>query len=143
MKKTEIRKKMATAILTTFPLISAIAYAGPLSMPSPLTFDAGPLGKLDVQGIASAFGFWQDNMPAITGFGGKKTGADISNGMVIIQKTTGQLQFYAQAGVFNYPVVGVSYTSTPNTINDFGALPIAYIKYAPTSDLWLFDILSG
>ena len=135
MKKTEIRKKMATAILTTFPLISAIAYAGPLSMPSPLTFDAGPLGKLDVQGIASAFGFWQDNMPAITGFGGKKTGADISNGMVIIQKTTGQLQFYAQAGVFNYPVVGVSYTSTPNTINDFGALPIAYIKYAPTSDL--------
>ncbi|WP_241549800.1 hypothetical protein [Acidithiobacillus sulfuriphilus] len=72
MKKTGIRKKMATAILTTFPLISAIAYAGPLSMPSPLTFDAGPLGKLDVQGVASAFGFWQDNVPAITGFGGKK-----------------------------------------------------------------------
>ncbi|WP_241549802.1 outer membrane beta-barrel protein [Acidithiobacillus sulfuriphilus] len=55
--------------------------------------------------------------------------------MVIIQKSTGQLQFHAQAGVFNYPVVGVPYTSTPNTINDFGALPIAYLKYAPTSNL--------
>src|SRR5271155_3205376 len=44
--------------------------------PTPATFDAGPLGKLEVTGTLSGGGFWQDNpapnyigVPDRTGYG--------------------------------------------------------------------------
>jgi hypothetical protein len=104
-------------------------------MPAPLTFSAGPLGKLDVQGIASGMAFYQDFPQGAAGtMGAKHVGADITNGMVIIQKNTGPLQFYIQAGAYSFPTLAAAIPSSTSNINDFGAMPVAYLKYAPSSD---------
>lgn len=62
-------------------------------------------------------------------------GATITNGMVIVQKSSGLVQFYAQAGVYGFPTLAASLTgANPTaTINEFGALPIAYLTIAPSS----------
>lgn len=128
-------KMIRNSILAMLAGVSApAAYAG-LNIPNPLTFDAGPLGKLDVQGVASAYGFYQDNVPSTPGIAGKHTGADISNGMVILQKETGLVQFYLQAGAYSFPTVGVPFASTGSvTSTDFGALPVGYVKIVPDSE---------
>ena len=108
-----------------------------LNLPNPIEVSAGPLGKIGVQGAISGLGFWQDNPQGVPGtLGAKYAGATISNGSVIVQKSSGLLQFYAQAGVYSFPTLAASLTGAnpTSTINDFGALPIAYLKIAPSSD---------
>jgi len=105
---------------------NGVAQAAPLALSSPLTFKAGPLGTLNVQGVASGYGVWQDN---------KYASADISNGMVIIQKNTGLVQFYLQAGAYNVMSLGSNFVSTGTfTQNTFGALPVGYLEIAPTDN---------
>ncbi len=62
--------------------------------PSPLSVDAGPLGKLYVSGAVSALGLEQ-SVPAPGDF---ETRGDISNAQVILQTTSGPVQFYVQVG---------------------------------------------
>jgi hypothetical protein len=125
-----IRRASAQALPTP-------AVTGPLSTASPIVFDAGPLGKLDLTGVLSGMAVWQDN-PAT---GDEPTHLDISNGQVFLQKTTGVVQFYLQAGVYNMPALGTPYLSTGRTISDFyGPLPVAFLKLAPTRN---FSIMIG
>jgi hypothetical protein len=56
---------------------------GPLQTAPPITFDAGPFGKLDVTGVVSGIGVWQGNPVP----GDESTRAALSNGQVFIQKT--------------------------------------------------------
>ncbi|MEY2343261.1 outer membrane beta-barrel protein [Acidithiobacillus sp. IBUN Pt1247-S3] len=116
--------------------------AAPLSLPAPLHVDAGPLGKLNVQGVASAYGMWQDNAFAGSGTPANKTAsADISNGLVMVSKTDGMLQFAVQAGAYNVITLGAPFASTGTfTQNTFGALPTAYVEFAPTDN---FNIQVG
>jgi hypothetical protein len=110
---------------------------GPLSTAAPRTFDAGPLGHLDVTGILSGFGSWQSHPNS----GDKAARADISNAQVFIQKTSGLVQFYLQAGAYNILALGTPFISTRNTIcNFFGPLPQAYLKLAPNGN---FSFLIG
>jgi len=110
------------------------AMVGPLSTAPPRTFDAGPLGKLDVTGILSGFGSWQ-SYPSP---GDKGARADISNAQIFIQKTNGFVQYYLQAGAYNIPALGTPTISTRNTISDFfGPLPQAYLKLAPEGNFLL------
>jgi hypothetical protein len=114
--------------------ITGVANASPLTLPNPLTFSAGPLGKIDVQGIASGMAFYQDNPQGGAGtLGAKRVGADITNGMVIIQKENGPIQFYIQAGAYSFPTLASSLVSATNTISAYGALPMAYLKIVPSS----------
>jgi hypothetical protein len=109
------------------------AMTGPLQTAAPpITFDAGPLGKLDVGGIVSGIGIWQGNPVA----GDKGAQGDLSNGQIFLQKTEGWWQFYLQAGAYNVPVLGTSFLSTGSTVSDFwGPVPVAYLKLAPTKNL--------
>lgn len=110
---------------------------GPLTLANAATFDAGPFGHLDISGILSGFGSWQGH-PSPTD---EATRADISNGQVFIQKTSGLVQFYLQAGAYNIPALGTPFLSTRDTISDFfGALPQAYLKLAPKGS---FSFLIG
>ena len=130
-----LRRSVLAAIALSLPMMAGVAQASPLSMPAPLTFSAGPLGKLDVQGIASGMAFYQDFPQGAAGtMGAKNVGADITNGMVIIQKNTGALQFYIQAGAYSFPTLAAAIPSSTSDINFFGAMPVAYLKYAPSSD---------
>ncbi len=117
--------------------LGAPAMVGPLTAGSPNMFDAGPFGRLAVNGILSGFGVWQSN-PASNDQGAS---ADISNGQVFLQKATGLVQFYLQAGAYIFPALGTPVLSTKDTITDFyGALPVAYLKLAPKGP---FSFMAG
>lgn len=113
------------------------AMAGPLNTASPKVFDAGPLGKLDVTGVLTGIGVWQGNPVP----GDRAARADISNAQVFIQKTSGLVQFFLQAGAYNIPALGAPFLYTGNTISDFyGPLPQGYLKIAPTGN---FSVMIG
>ena len=115
--------------------IAGVANASPLTLPNPLTFSAGLLGKIDVQGIASGMAFYQDNPQGSPGtLGAKREGTDITNGMVIIQKENGPIQFDIQAGAYSFPTLAASIPSASGSTNEFGALPVAYLKIVPSSN---------
>ncbi|WP_308389093.1 outer membrane beta-barrel protein [Acidithiobacillus sp. AMEEHan] len=118
------------------------AQAAPLSLPAPLHFSAGPLGTLNAQGVASAYGMWQDNAFAGSGTpANKNASADISNGMVIVSKNSGLIQFLVQAGAYNIITLGSPFASTGSYVNgSFGALPIAYLQFSPSDE---FNIQIG
>ncbi|MGC9160183.1 porin [Acidithiobacillus sp.] len=136
-----VSRTISLAILGALPFAAGIAQATPFALPAPLTFDAGPLGKLDVQGVLSGYGIYQDNKFGAAPFDGspmpgdKNTSADISNGQVIIQKNSGLVQFYLQAGAYNVMSLGANFYSTGTfTQNTFGALPVGYLEIAPTDN---------
>jgi hypothetical protein len=98
---------------------------GPLSELPPAVFDAGPLGKLSVNGFLSGMGIAQNNHVP----GDKSTQETLSNGQVFIQKTDGWFQFYIQAGAYNIPDLGVPFLATDKTISDlFSPVPVAFVK---------------
>lgn len=104
------------------------AITGPLQAAPPTTFDAGPFGKVAVNGILTGMGLWQGNhIP-----GDDPTQAALSNGQVFIQKTDGWFQFYLQAGAYNIPALGTPFLSTDKAITDlYGPLPVAFLKLVP------------
>ncbi|MHB1544283.1 MAG: outer membrane beta-barrel protein [Gammaproteobacteria bacterium] len=113
------------------------AVSGPLVSPSPFQFPAGPLGNLDLTGVMSGVGVWQ-NHPVT---GNRTTWTDISNGQIFIQKTHGLIQFFLQAGAYNIPALGTPLLSTGSTLSDYyGALPQAYLKIVPSQ---AFSVLIG
>jgi len=91
-------------------------------------FDAGPFGKIAVNGIVTGFGLGQNNYVP----GDKSTQAALSNGQAWIQKSDGWWQFYIQAGGYNIPALATPYVNTGNTLtNLYGPLPTAFLKLVP------------
>ena len=90
--------------------------------------DAGPFGKLAVNGFLSGIAMGQNNhLPGDDVFQ-----SAISNAQIFIQKTDGWFQFYLQAGAYNLPDLGVPFLSTQKTITDlFSPLPVAFAKLQP------------
>jgi len=110
----------APAPLSTFVL------TGPLQWLPPATFDAGPLGKLSVNGIITGYSAFQNNSVP----GDDSAQATLSNGQVFIQKADGKLQYYIQAGVYTMPTLGVPFLDAQHTVNNFyGPVPVAYLKW--------------
>jgi hypothetical protein len=105
--------------------LSSPAFTGPLSNIPPAIFDAGPFGKISVNGLVSGVGTVQTSP-----FSGDSTRhADLSNGQVFIQKTDGWFQFYIQAGAYSVPDLGVAYLNTNNSLSTlWGPVPVAYVK---------------
>jgi hypothetical protein len=109
----------APAPLSTFVL------TGPLTWQPPATFDAGPFGKLSVNGIVTGYSVFQNN--AVTG--DTSAQATLSNGEIFIQKADGKLQWYVQAGVYTMPTLGVPFVNAQTTVSNFyGPVPVAYLK---------------
>lgn len=106
--------------------LSTPAITGPLQAIPPAVFDAGPFGKIDVNGIVTGMGLWQGNHVP----GDNSTQAALSNGQVFIQKTEGWFQFYVQAGAYTLPALGTPFLATDKTLSDFyGPVPVAYLKF--------------
>jgi hypothetical protein len=109
----------APAPLSTFVL------TGPLQWLPPATFDAGPLGKLSVNGIVTGFSVFQNN--SVSGDDGAQ--ATLSNGQIFIQKADGKLQYFIQAGAYTMPTLGVPFLNAQDTVKNFyGPVPVAYLK---------------
>ena len=105
--------------------LSTFVLTGPLQWLPPATFDAGPLGKLSVNGIVTGFAQFQNNSVP----GDDKAQATLSNGQVFIQKADGKLQYYIQAGAYTMPTLSVPFVNAQNTVNNYyGPVPVAYLK---------------
>ena len=105
--------------------LSTFVLTGPLQWLPPATFDAGPLGKLSVNGIVTGFSVFQNNSVP----GDDSAQATLSNGEIFIQKADGKLQYFIQAGVYTMPTLGVPFVNVQNTVNNFyGPVPVAYLK---------------
>jgi hypothetical protein len=91
----------------------------------PAVFDAGPFGKISVNGILDGVGSWTGNYVP----GDHATNAAMGNGQIWIQKTDGWFQFYLQAGAYDIPAMGTPFLQTDKTISDlFGPVPVAFAK---------------
>jgi hypothetical protein len=110
----------APAPLSTFVL------TGPLQWLPPAIFDAGPLGKLSVNGIVTGFAQFHNNpVPVVD----DNSQATLSNGQIFIQKADGKLQYYIQAGVYTMPTLSVPFLDAQKTVSNFyGPVPVAYLK---------------
>jgi hypothetical protein len=98
---------------------------GPLAGLPPATFEAGPFGKIAVNGILDGIGMWTGHYVP----GDNSTQAALSNGQVFIQKTDGWFQFYLQAGAYDIASLGVPFLATDKTVSNlYGPLPVAYLK---------------
>src|ERR1035437_3434393 len=98
---------------------------GPLAALPPANFEAGPFGKIAVNGILDGLGMWTGHYVP----GDNRPQAALSNGQVFIQKTDGWFQFYLQAGAYNIAALGVPFMATDKTVSNlYGPLPVAYLK---------------
>jgi hypothetical protein len=134
------------AAQATNPPAPAAPAANPMPYPSmtaplaansaPAVFDAGPLGKIMVDGVISADALWQSNAQ-FGPFGLTKSGyGDITNAQVIVNKTDGPIQFYVQAGAYTIPTLGVAYLR-PGQLdsNTYGYVPQGFVKIVPNSNI--------
>ena len=111
--------------------LPAPAMTGPLQISNPISFEAGPLGKLNFDGIVSGWGLWQGNAVP----GNNTAEGAISNGQFFLQKTSGWLQFYLQVGAYDILSVGTPFFTTQKVTNDlYGPVPVAYLKLAPAKN---------
>jgi Putative beta-barrel porin-2, OmpL-like. bbp2 len=112
--------------------------AGPLAAnPKPTSFDLGPLDKVYVTGVVSAFGQSQNN----TFPGDKSSQLDVDHAMIMINKPDGLVQFFMHAGAYSLPDLGVPYLRASDATKAFyGPLPQGFIKLAPTDN---FSLLAG
>ena len=109
----------APAPLSTFVL------TGPLQWLPPATFDAGPLGKLSVNGIVTGYSVFQNNSVP----GDDTAQATLSNGQIFIQKADGKVQYFIEAGVYTMPTLGTPFLNAQDTVKNFyGPVPVAFLK---------------
>ena len=111
----------AAAPLSTFVL------TGPLQWLPPAEFDAGPFGKLAVNGIVTGYAQGQNHpMP-----GDDTQQATLSNGEIFIQKADGRVQYFVQAGAYTMPTLGAPFLDAQDTMQQFfGPVPVAFLKLA-------------
>lgn len=97
--------------------------------PNPTLFDAGPLGRIYIDGAVTGLAMAQDNFPN----GDARGIIDLDNAQVFINKTYGAVQYYVQGGGYSIPDLGFGYIRSDYASGDFyGNLPIGFIKLAPT-----------
>jgi hypothetical protein len=114
------------------------AMSGPLAANSkPNSYDAGPLGSVYVTGIVSGFVQQQNNVVP----GDRSNQADVSNAQIFLNKPTGLVQYFIQAGAYSLPDIGTPYIRAGKATNDFyDPFPQGYIKLAPNDN---FSIMAG
>ena len=123
-------------------LIPARAHA--VEPPDPFSFDAGPLGTLELSGGADGYAY------ALTGAGndtnkgllGTSTsvGLQFLNGLVKLQKPDGLIQFTVEAGAVNSLTLGTK--PNPPAVQKWSTGPVrsAYVTVAPTPN---FSVSAG
>lgn len=95
-----------------------------LAAPEPITVPAGPLGNWSLSGVVSYSGLASPEL-----FAGEDNGGDLTNGLAIVQKTTGKWQFFILAGPYAFPSLGVRRMTTLQYTQILGAVPEAYAEY--------------
>jgi hypothetical protein len=108
----------APAPLSTFVL------SGPLTWLPPAMVDAGPFGKVEINGVITGYAMGQNNPTP----GDDTKQATLTNGSIFVQKAEGTVQYFVQAGVYTLPTLGVPFANAQTTTNLFGPVPVAFLK---------------
>jgi hypothetical protein len=112
--------------------------AGPLQLSPPYTFEAGPLGKLAINGAVSGMGLFQNNAVSSNN---PQEGA-FTNAFIFFQKPEGWFQFYVQAGAYDIPALGSAFISNASTNDNlYGPVPVAFGKLVWKNTNIVFGIL--
>lgn len=91
----------------------------------PAVLNAGPFGKLAVNGVASGWAR-AETSPVLTG---ETSSAVLSNGSVVVQKTDGWFQFFVQAGAYTFPALATPFLDNGNTMKlAFGPVPVGFVQ---------------
>jgi hypothetical protein len=130
---------LAYWLSTAASLIVVPKTAGAVDPPSPFTFDAGPLGNLQLSGGADGFAY------ALTGAGSdaskgllgtsSSAGIQFLNGLVKLEKPDGIVQFTIEAGGVNALPLGTRPKAPTAEKWSTGPFRTAYITVAPTPNL--------
>jgi hypothetical protein len=100
---------------------------------TPFSFNIAQIENIQFHAVATGIGMAQTN-PALGDFNSL---VDISNAQLILQKNSGLMQFYIQAGYYSTPSLGTTYQrASQQTMDSFGLVPLANISFAPTNQ-WL------
>jgi len=128
--------KSAEAVAPAPTLLPAMA--GPLAANAkPNSYDAGPLGNVYVTGVVSGFAQWQNNVAP----GDRSHQADVSNAQVFLNKPTGLVQYFIQAGAYSLPDIGTPYIRAGKATDGFyEPFSQGYLKLAPSDN---FSIMAG
>jgi hypothetical protein len=121
-----------TAKLTT-PETTALSFPG---MSGPITLNPAPLkfGNIYLSGVVSGLVQFQNNAAR----GDRPSQADISNGQIFIQKNSGVIQFFIEAGTYSMPDIGVPYLrSNLSTKTFYGIVPQAPCLYGRRVHLFI------
>lgn len=95
-------------------------------------FSSPEFGDINYSAVITGFGMSQNNPVA----GNPGSILDISNAQFVLQKDTGLLQFYIQAGYYSTPSLGSSYQrSNIQTTESFGFIPLAFVS-VPIGENW-------
>ncbi|MDE1906422.1 MAG: hypothetical protein KGH75_08240 [Rhodospirillales bacterium] len=108
----------------------ALHSAHAMNGPTAIQIDGGPLGSLNLSGGVDGYGYYVSNLPN----GTLNHGANVANGLVELQKTTGELQFTIEVGSNGGAItVGASGRPGQTSINNFSTGPLyaGYVTVAP------------
>ena len=89
-----IRRQLLGLGFVAASSLLALNSAHAMSGPTAITIDGGPLGSLALSGGIDGYGYYQNN----TADGIQSNGVNIANGLVELQKTSGELQFTIEVG---------------------------------------------
>ena len=95
---------------------------------NPLSLNSEKLGAWSAQGIATGLSFRQTNPVESNA----STYSGFSNAQMIVQKTDGLIQIFAQTGLYAIPTLGAPFMrAQPTTTSNWGYLPQAYVSITP------------
>jgi hypothetical protein len=93
-----------------------------------MNMEAGPLGKLSLNGVVSGIGLFQNRAVP----GNNSAEGAFSNAQLYFQKAEGWWQFYVQAGAYDVVSLGSPFISNSTSNSDlWGPVPTAYLKLVP------------
>ena len=120
-----------TVTLITPEMDGTLAFTAP-----PNAIDTGKLGTWYVDAALTGLGLAQGARVQ----GDRSTYGDLSNAQIFIQKIDGFFQFFAQAGFYSIPSLGVAYSpddASHAIHNSFDAVPQAFVKLVPNANFFI------
>ncbi len=130
--------RLTTLLMGTGWLLASMSTASAgaiLANPKPITLASG-FGDITVSGQLTGLAYAQSNA-SHTQPGDASASLDLSNALITVQKSSGFLQFYAQAGLYSFPTVGQPYENSSSQNSLLGPVPVAYAKLQFTDALSL------
>ncbi len=134
-----LRKQLLGFTLVAGSSLFAMHAAHALNGPTNIDIDGGPLGQLELSGGVSGYFYGQsgtsrNNESGDSAVGNKAAGANVSQALIELQKTSGILQFTIEVGPQNgVPYLGVKPTQASVSVYRASPLYLGYVTLAPTN----------